>query len=143
MTHRTSRRSYSRRYATVLFPFFSPSCGLLVSGVANHATLTQVRKSNQRFEVRLMMMNLLSRLIACHRLILPNFYPWLQKYMQPHQQHVTHILAYETHLCHHPLSRELLLRRFLSFLLSSGYLANLFLQVRSAVLPRSGASRYH
>jgi protein SDA1 len=61
---------------------------------------SQVRKSNQRFEVRLMMMNLLSRLIACHRLILPNFYPWLQKYMQPHQQHVTHILAYAAQSCH-------------------------------------------
>lgn len=31
---------------------------------------------------------------------MPNFYPFLLKYMQPHQQHITHILAYAAQACH-------------------------------------------
>lgn len=75
-----------------------------------------LRKSTERFEVRLMQMNFISRLIATHQLVrtrlllaiwligssqlVPNFYPFLLKYMQPHQQHITHILAYAAQACH-------------------------------------------
>lgn len=52
-----------------------------------------LKRSTDRFEVKLMMMNLLSRLISCHKLQLINFYPWLQRYLQPHQEEVTHILC--------------------------------------------------
>tara|TARA_B100000513_G_scaffold127332_1_gene56604 strand:- start:766 stop:1146 length:381 start_codon:yes stop_codon:yes gene_type:complete len=55
---------------------------------------TEARKSSERFEVRLMMINLLSRLIGAHRLLIPNFYPFLQRYLQPHQREVTLLLAY-------------------------------------------------
>ncbi len=49
-----------------------------------------------------MMINLLSRLIGTHRLLLPNFYPFVQRYMQPHQREVTLILAYLVQACAHP-----------------------------------------
>lgn len=52
-----------------------------------------LKRSTDRFEVKLMMMNLISRLIACHKLQLINFYPWVQRYLQPHQDQVTHILC--------------------------------------------------
>ena len=53
-----------------------------------------MRKQGERFDVRLMMLNLLSRLIGAHRLLLPNFYPFVQRYMQPHQREITLVLAY-------------------------------------------------
>lgn len=39
------------------------------------------------------MMRAVSRVVGVHRLILLNFYPFLQKYIRPHQHDVTHILA--------------------------------------------------
>ena len=35
------------------------------------------------------MLNLASRLIGYHRLLVPNFYPFLQRYLQPHQREIT------------------------------------------------------
>ena len=32
-------------------------------------------------------------MVGCHQLLLLNFYPFLQKYMQPHQAEVPTILA--------------------------------------------------
>lgn len=43
-------------------------------------------RSTEKFEVRIMLMNFLSRLINCHQLILLDFYSLLLKYIQPHQQ---------------------------------------------------------
>lgn len=40
------------------------------------------------------MMNVISRFVGAHKLFLLNFYPYLQKYMQPHQKNVTHILVF-------------------------------------------------
>ena len=45
-----------------------------------------LKKTSERFEVRLMMMNLMSRLIGVHQLLVFNFYPFLQRYLQPRQQ---------------------------------------------------------
>lgn len=47
-----------------------------------------------KFEVRLLFMSLISRLIGVHKLLILNFYPFLQKYIQPHQRDVTSVLAY-------------------------------------------------
>ncbi len=55
--------------------------------------LAQLRKSTDKFEVKLLMISLISRIIATHELLVLNFYPFVQKYMQPHQQKVTSILA--------------------------------------------------
>ena len=40
------------------------------------------------------MMNLVARVISTHELVVLSFYPFVQKYMQPHQTKVTNILAY-------------------------------------------------
>lgn len=50
--------------------------------------------SKKTFEDRLLMMNLLSRFIACFKLYIPNFYLFMQKYLKPHQKYVTQILSY-------------------------------------------------
>ena len=52
----------------------------------------QLEQSNERFEVKLMMINLIGRLIGIHELILLNFYPFLQRFLQPHQREVTKLL---------------------------------------------------
>jgi protein SDA1 len=46
------------------------------------------------FETKLLLINLISRLIASHKLFLLSFYSYMQKYFQPHQRNVTSLLAY-------------------------------------------------
>ncbi|XP_028397743.1 protein SDA1 homolog isoform X2 [Dendronephthya gigantea] len=60
----------------------------------------KLESSNERFEVRLMMMDVLARLIGVHQLFLFNFYPFLQKYLQPHQKEVTKMLTFYAQACH-------------------------------------------
>jgi len=53
-----------------------------------------LKSSRDHFEIRLMMMNLVSRVIGLHKLLLLPFYSFLHRYLQPHQRQVTNILAY-------------------------------------------------
>ncbi|KTF77995.1 hypothetical protein cypCar_00031490 [Cyprinus carpio] len=54
--------------------------------------LKQLESSNERFEVKIMLMELISRLVGIHELFLFNFYPFVQRFLQPHQREVTKIL---------------------------------------------------
>lgn len=75
----------------------------------------QNRRRRESYENRLVFMNLISRLVGTHELILLNFYPFLQRYLQPAQPEVTRVLAYLTQGCHdmvpsdvlHPILRGL------------------------------------
>jgi len=55
---------------------------------------------NERFEVKIMTMNLISRLIGIHQLFLFNFYPFLQRFLQPHQREVTKLLLFAAQSAH-------------------------------------------
>ncbi|KAI1286748.1 Protein SDA1 -like protein [Halotydeus destructor] len=57
-------------------------------------------KLRERFEVKLMVMNFLSRLIGIHQLFIFNFYPLIQRFLQPHQKEVTKILVYAAQSAH-------------------------------------------
>ncbi len=46
------------------------------------------------FENKLLLMNFLSQLIGCHKLILLPFYSYLQKYITAHQQNITNVFVY-------------------------------------------------
>jgi len=59
-----------------------------------------LKQANQRFEVRLLQMNFISRVVAHHSLLLLPFYTYLQRFIQSHQQHVTSILAFLVQACH-------------------------------------------
>ncbi|KAM7274756.1 hypothetical protein ACFE04_016622 [Oxalis oulophora] len=61
---------------------------------------TRLQNCNERFETKMMMLKVISRTIGLHRLILLNFYPYLQKYCQPHQRDITSILAAAVQTCH-------------------------------------------
>ncbi|XP_032237860.2 protein SDA1 homolog isoform X2 [Nematostella vectensis] len=60
----------------------------------------QLEASTGRFEVRIMLMNLISRLIGVHQLFVFNFYPFLQRYLQPHQREVTKLLMFFSQASH-------------------------------------------
>jgi len=60
----------------------------------------QMEKSTERFEVRLLMIDLTSRLIGIHKLILLNFYPFMKRFLQPHQREVTRLLLFLAQACH-------------------------------------------
>ena len=51
------------------------------------------RSSGEKMETRMAVITLISRVVGVHRLILLNFYPFLQRYLQPHQRNVTTLLA--------------------------------------------------
>eukprot|EP00058_Branchiostoma_floridae_P023675 XP_002609165.1 hypothetical protein BRAFLDRAFT_126677 [Branchiostoma floridae] len=68
----------------------------------------QLESSTERFEVRLMTMDLISRLIGLHQLILFNFYPFLQRFMQPHQREVTRILLCAAQASHTQIPPDIL-----------------------------------
>lgn len=62
--------------------------------------LKSLQDMNEKFEVKLLVMNLISRLIGVHELFVFNFYPLVQKYLQPHQREVTKILQYTAQASH-------------------------------------------
>ncbi|KAJ3186370.1 Protein SDA1 [Gaertneriomyces sp. JEL0708] len=53
-----------------------------------------------KFELRLQMMNLVSRMIGIHKLIVFGFYEYVIKYLKPQQRDVTAILAYVAQSSH-------------------------------------------
>ena len=57
-------------------------------------------KRNERFEVKLLMLNMVSRLIGINQLYLPNFFPTLQRFLFPHQREVTKIMMYAAQAAH-------------------------------------------
>lgn len=57
-------------------------------------------KMNEKFEVKLMTMNFISRLIGVHQLYLPNFYPLVQRYLFPHQPEVTKVMVFAAQAAH-------------------------------------------
>ncbi|KAF7839867.1 protein SDA1-like protein [Senna tora] len=61
---------------------------------------SRLKECNERFEVKMMMLKVIARTVGLHRLILLNFYPFLQKYVQPHQRDVTNLLAAAVQACH-------------------------------------------
>ena len=60
----------------------------------------RLRSSNQPFEVRLLQMNMVSRLIGCHQLHLLSFYTFVQRYLSSQQTEVTQILAFLVQASH-------------------------------------------
>ncbi|CAF0956176.1 unnamed protein product [Adineta steineri] len=68
----------------------------------------QLESSNERFEVKLLHQDLISRLIGLHQLLVLNFYPYLQRYLQPHQRQVTKILLYVAQASHELIPPDIL-----------------------------------
>jgi protein SDA1 len=67
-----------------------------------------LKRSNDPFELKLLMMNVISRVIGSHRLLLLDFYSFLHRYIQPHQKEVTQILAYAAQATHDLLPSDVM-----------------------------------
>lgn len=68
----------------------------------------QLQSSNERFEVKLLTLDMISRLIGLHQLFLLNFYPFVQRFIQPHQREVTKILLFVAQAAHELIPPETL-----------------------------------
>ncbi|XP_015952447.1 uncharacterized protein LOC107476992 [Arachis duranensis] len=62
--------------------------------------LSCCRKCNEIFKVKMMMLKLIARTVGVHRLILSDFYPFLQKYIQPRQLDIANLFAAVVQACH-------------------------------------------
>ncbi|XP_054468221.1 protein SDA1 homolog [Anoplopoma fimbria] len=70
--------------------------------------LKQLEGSKERFEVKMMMMEFISRLVGIHELFLFNFYPFVQRFLQPHQREVTKILLCAAQASHQLVPPEVI-----------------------------------
>lgn len=52
-----------------------------------------LQTTGERWEAKLALLQVTSRIVGVHRLLLLNLYPLLQKYLQPHQRDVPALLA--------------------------------------------------
>ncbi|KAG1675672.1 hypothetical protein FOA52_002381 [Chlamydomonas sp. UWO 241] len=68
----------------------------------------RMQSANERFETRLAMIQVLSRIIGVHKLLVLNFYAYLQKYIAGHQRDVTIILAALVTACHEVVPPDVL-----------------------------------
>ncbi|XP_053608072.1 protein SDA1 homolog [Plodia interpunctella] len=68
----------------------------------------QLESSNERFEVKLMTLDVISRLIGLHNLFLFNYYPFIARLLMPHQREVTRILQFAAQASHELVPPEVL-----------------------------------
>lgn len=68
----------------------------------------QLEATTKRFEVKLMTLDVISRLIGLHELLLFNFYPYIQRFIQPHQREVTKILQFVAQASHEVLPPDVM-----------------------------------
>nr|CAG4651672.1 EOG090X030C [Triops cancriformis] len=59
-----------------------------------------VETMNERFEVKVMALDVVSRLIGLHQLFVFNFYPFIVRFLQPHQREVTRMLQFVAQASH-------------------------------------------
>jgi len=73
--------------------------------------------TTQKFETKLLLLGVVSRVIGTHQLQLLNFYPYIQRYLQPQQRDATKLLAIAVQACHEmvpPDAVEPLLRQLVN-----------------------------
>ncbi|KAI3966934.1 hypothetical protein MKX01_017585 [Papaver californicum] len=80
--------------------YYSPLNHLIDAQGFAEKLFSRLQTCNERFEVKMMMLKVIARTVGLHRLILLNFYPFLQKYVQPHQRDITELLASAVQACH-------------------------------------------
>ena len=70
-----------------------------------------------KFDTKMLLIQVLSRVVGLHRLHLLHLYPFLQRYVQPNQREVTRLLASAATACHElvpPDALEPLLRQLVN-----------------------------
>ncbi|KAL9246254.1 hypothetical protein vseg_019812 [Gypsophila vaccaria] len=80
--------------------YYSPLTRLKDAQGFAEKLFSRLQRCNERFEVKMMILKVVARTIGLHQLILLNFYPFIQKYVQPHQRDITNLLAAAVQACH-------------------------------------------
>ncbi|KAI3996746.1 hypothetical protein MKX01_041046 [Papaver californicum] len=80
--------------------YYSPLNHLFDAQGFAEKLFSRLQTCNERCEVKMMILKVIARTVGLHRLILLNFYPFLQKYVQPHQCDITELLASAVQACH-------------------------------------------
>ncbi|KAI3931452.1 hypothetical protein MKX01_040369 [Papaver californicum] len=80
--------------------YYSPLNHLIDAQGFAENLFSRLQTCNERFEVKMMILKVIARTVGLHGLILLNFYPFLQKYVQPHQRDITELLASAVQACH-------------------------------------------
>ncbi|XP_055387301.1 protein SDA1 homolog [Condylostylus longicornis] len=70
--------------------------------------LKQLHSTNERFEVKMMHLDVISRLIGIHELFVFAFYPYITRFLQPHQRLVTRILQFAAQASHELVPGEII-----------------------------------
>ena len=60
----------------------------------------RVRQQRESFGTRVIFLNILSRLVSHHKLLLLNIYPFMQRYLNPSQRLLSPLLAICANLVH-------------------------------------------
>lgn len=91
-------------------PIFNFSALHLVNNPQGFAEklFKQMESSNERFEVKLMTLDVVSRLIGLHNLFLFNYYPFIARLLMPHQREVTRILQFAAQSAHELVPPEVI-----------------------------------
>ncbi|XP_062226850.1 uncharacterized protein LOC133925049 [Phragmites australis] len=97
---RSMKRQQRKSTAETGSSYYSPLTYLKDPQGFAEKLFSRLQKCNERFEVRMMMLKVIARTIGLHHLVLLNFYPYLQRYVQPHQRDVTTLLAAAVQACH-------------------------------------------
>lgn len=74
----------------------------------SEALFQRLTKGVDVFEMRLNIMNLVSRIIGLNKLMLFQFYSFIRRYLQPHQRQVTLILSYLIQALHELVPPEII-----------------------------------
>ncbi|KAL4092060.1 hypothetical protein QTP88_026633 [Uroleucon formosanum] len=68
----------------------------------------QLEKRHERFEVKMLTLDVVSRLIGLHQLIIFNFYPYIQRFLQPHQKEVVRMMQFVAQASHEIIPPDVL-----------------------------------
>ncbi|MES1918517.1 Protein SDA1, variant 3 [Bonamia ostreae] len=66
----------------------------------------KLKNCRDGFEMKILLMKLLSRVLSCHCLMLPGFLSFLQRYLQPHQKNVSAVLSALAQSIHSGVEKE-------------------------------------
>merc|ERR1712226_611508 len=72
--------------------------------------LKKLMNYNGKFHIKLMMMDLISRMIGLHQLMLLNFYPYIQRYLHAQQRDVTKCLLFGAQATHDQVPSDVIER---------------------------------
>nr|CAG4650821.1 EOG090X030C [Simocephalus serrulatus] len=104
------KKTLKKRKTSKKAPVFNFSAIHLVRDPQSFAEqlFKHVEGMNERFEVKVMALDVISRLIGLHQLFIFNFYPYLNRFLQPHQRDVTKMLLFAAQASHELLPPDVL-----------------------------------